>query len=74
MPINLPRLDYIRNVLHDALSRCDEYASVAGVAELADALDSKSSEVYPSCGFESHLRQFLIPPLIPLHLRGDFYF
>ena len=28
----------------------------AGVAKLADALDSKSSEAYPSCGFESHLR------------------
>src|SRR5690606_7283085 len=27
----------------------------ARVAELADALDSKSSEVHPSCGFDSHL-------------------
>ncbi len=28
----------------------------AGVVELADTLDSKSSEAYPSCGFKSHLR------------------
>ena len=28
----------------------------AGVAELADAQDSGSCEVHPSCGFESHLR------------------
>jgi len=28
----------------------------AGVAELADALDSKSSGVHPPCGFNSHLR------------------
>ena len=28
----------------------------AGVAELADALDSKSSGAYPPCGFNSHLR------------------
>ena len=26
------------------------------MAELADALDSKSSSVHPECGFESHLR------------------
>lgn len=29
---------------------------IAGVAELADAQDSGSCEVHPSCGFESHLR------------------
>ena len=28
----------------------------AGVAELADALDSKSCGVHPPCGFNSHLR------------------
>ncbi len=28
----------------------------AGVAESVDALDSKSSGVYPPCGFDSHLR------------------
>ena len=31
----------------------------AGVAKLADALDSKSSGVHSSCGFESHLRHQL---------------
>ncbi len=30
----------------------------AGVAELADALDSKSSEVSPSCRFDPDRRQF----------------
>ena len=29
---------------------------LAGVAELADALDSKSSTAHTVCGFESHLR------------------
>ena len=28
----------------------------AGVVKLADTLDSKSSEAYPSCGFKSLLR------------------
>ena len=36
----------------------------AGVAKLADALDSKSSEAHPSCGFDSHLRHTK-----PLHPR-----
>ncbi len=35
--------------------RIDE-TSNAGVAELADATDSKSVEGDTSCGFESHLR------------------
>jgi 7-cyano-7-deazaguanine synthase len=33
---------------------------IAGVAESADALDSKSSLVHPKCGFESHLRQYVL--------------
>ena len=32
-------------------------AAPAGVAELADARDSKSRGAYPPCGFDSHPRQ-----------------
>ena len=35
------------------ISCCEVYA---GVVKLADTYDSKSYEVYPSCGFNSHLR------------------
>jgi len=41
---------------HEAM---EEYA---GVAKLADALDSKSSGAYPPCGFNSHLRHLSPPP------------
>lgn len=34
----------------------ENWEAYAGVAELADALDSKSSGVHPPCGFNSHLR------------------
>ena len=33
----------------------------AGVAKLADALDSKSSSLYGECGFDSHLRHQVSP-------------
>ncbi len=33
-----------------------DWEGYAGVAKLADALDSKSSGVYPPCGFNSLLR------------------
>ncbi len=37
------------------------------MVELADTLDSKSSEAYPSCGFKSHLRhQVRISHLVAL--------
>ena len=35
-----------------------DWEEYAGVAESVDALDSKSSGVYPPCGFDSHLRHF----------------
>ena len=35
---------------------CIEQPILAGVAELADALDSKSSDGHPSWGFKSPLR------------------
>ncbi len=38
------------------LSNNEHEEDYAGVVELADTLDSKSSEAYPSCGFKSHLR------------------
>jgi len=34
----------------------EDWEGYAGVAESVDALDSKSSGVYPPCGFDSHLR------------------
>ncbi|GAI89525.1 unnamed protein product, partial [marine sediment metagenome] len=33
----------------------EDWEGYAGVAESVDALDSKSSGVYPPCGFDSHL-------------------
>jgi hypothetical protein len=43
--------------------RASTLFNIAGVAELADAQDSGSCEVHPSCGFESHLRQRSPHPL-----------
>ena len=36
----------------------EQLFEIADMAELVDALDLKSSEVYPSCEFDSHCRHF----------------
>lgn len=40
---------------------------------MADALDSKSSEVHPSCGFNSHLRHHIFIHASYLWLRSVLY-
>ena len=60
--LTLPRagLRMARCMLRGDVSRVG--ACKAGVAELADALDSKSSILKRVCGFESLLRQSLVHP------------
>ncbi len=52
------RLEHIRAGKHDRDSDNENAFTSAGVAELADAADSKSVEGETSCGFDSHLRQW----------------
>ena len=52
-------------------SLCYIISQQAEVAELADALDSKSGDLW-SCGFDSHLRYHLISDF-PL-LQAGFFF
>ena len=51
----------------------DNSPTVAGVAELADAMDSKSILVHPKCGFESHLRYLKKLAATIMLLRVYFY-
>ncbi len=44
--------------MHLKTENCKYYVFNAGVAELADAKDSKSFPAHPGCGFESHLRHW----------------